>query len=393
VKLLVISHACVTSINQQFFAEVESQTGWDLILVTPSNWKTEYGKQSNSERWPEYQGELINIPVWKSGSIPLHTYQALFISLLKETQPDVIYVHHEPYAIATAQIYLANAVSSKAKIGFYSAQNIFKTYPIPFRQLEQWVLQSSQFAFPISYSVENVLKAKNCQAKCCVLPLGIDPNIYFPQTGYTQLSTQWHSGIDEVTIGFLGRIVPEKGLKTLLLALHQIKHISWKLVMAGSGSYESDMKGLAKELGLGDRVLFLGYIPHPEAPQYLSAFDILVLPSETQPNWKEQFGRVIIEAMACGTPVIGSDSGEIPYLIKATGGGLIFPEGQPSHLASCLKQLISDQNLRALLATQGQKVVLEQYTVSSIVQRFTQTIEQCISSKSSVEESIDSVTK
>lgn len=120
----------------------------------------------------------------------------------------------------------------------------------------------------------------------------------------------------------------------------------------------------------------MGYISHPEVPLYLSAFDLLVLPSETQPHWKEQFGRVIIEAIACGTPVIGSDSGEIPNLIQQTGGGLIFPEGEPEVLAQQLKQLILDRSFRLQLADLGRKNVIQNYTTASLAQRFAQVIEQ-----------------
>jgi glycosyltransferase involved in cell wall biosynthesis len=105
---------------------------------------------------------------------------------------------------------------------------------------------------------------------------------------------------------------------------------------------------------------------------------LLVLPSETRPNWKEQFGRVIIEAIACGTPVIGSDSGEIPYVLQATGGGFTFPEGQPEALAEKLQQLILNPLLRSQLVERGRAVVLQNYTNSSLAQRFAQTIEKAV---------------
>ena len=78
--------------------------------------------------------------------------------------------------------------------------------------------------------------------------------------------------------------------------------------------------------GSGERLTFLGYVPHEDVPSYLAHLDLVVLPSETQPNWKEQFGRILIEAMACGTPVLGSDLAEIPSVIRTTGGGRVFAE-------------------------------------------------------------------
>jgi glycosyltransferase involved in cell wall biosynthesis len=377
-KLLIVSHPCVTPINQQFYAEVERQTGWELTIVTPSNWKNEYGNKLSPERWSGYKGRLLSIPVWKSGNIPLHLYHSIFIPLLQDLKPDAIYVHHEPYAVATTQVYLANRLSLHRPIGFYSAQNILKSYPPPFRQTERAVFQNSQFAFPVSPSVEQVLHQKGCQANTTVLPLGIDPEVYFPRPQAQAVANDLRTTPQEILIGYLGRISEEKGLKTLLQALKQIQNLSWRLIVVGSGSYETDFDAIAQNLQLKERIKRLGYVPHVEAPLYLSAFDLLVLPSETRPNWKEQFGRVIIEAIACGTPVVGSDSGEIPYLLQSTGGGFTFPEGQPEALAEKLQQLILNPLIRLQLIERGRQVVLQNYTNSSLAQRFAQTIEDVI---------------
>jgi glycosyltransferase involved in cell wall biosynthesis len=107
------------------------------------------------------------------------------------------------------------------------------------------------------------------------------------------------------------------------------------------------------EHGLTNQVVRLGYVPHDLTPRYLGALDILVLPSETRPNWSEQFGRVLIEAMACGACVVGSNSGEIPNIIRTSGGGRIFPEANPTALARVLKDMIGDDNQRKELARAG----------------------------------------
>jgi L-malate glycosyltransferase len=154
--------------------------------------------------------------------------------------------------------------------------------------------------------------------------------------------------------------------------------MSDELVVIGSGSYEAEFDTMAENLKLGNRIKRLGFIPHTETPLYLSALDVLVLPSETRPNWKEQFGRVTIEAIACGTPVVGSDSGEIPYLIKATGGGISFAEGQPTALAEKLQQLIVDSDLRSRLARQGSEAVKKKYTNTYLAQQFISAIDRAV---------------
>lgn len=73
--LLVVSHSCATPINQQIYAELERQTGWKITLVVPEAWKDEFGNTLNKEKWPEFSGDLISIPVWNNGNIILHIYK------------------------------------------------------------------------------------------------------------------------------------------------------------------------------------------------------------------------------------------------------------------------------------------------------------------------------
>ena len=376
-KLLIINHSCVIPINQQFYAELEQQTGWELTIVTPTSWKTKYGNLSQKP-WSDYRGRLISIPIWLSGNVPLHIYRATFIRLLKEIEPDFIYAHQEPYAIQTAQIYLANSFSINKPISFFTWQNILKRYPLGFRQIEKLVYAKSTVAFTGSRSAEEVLRKKGFQGNCVIFPPGIDTDIYTSSPQAEELKDKLRTTEKEVVVGYLGRIVAEKGLKTLLHALHQVRELPWRLVMVGTGGYETEFKQIADELQLTERISYLGYVPHTEAPCYLAAFDLLVLPSETQSNWKEQFGRVIIESMSCNTPVLGSTSGEIPHLIDSTGGGLTFLEGQPQALAEKLSKLIMDRDLRSNLGQQGRQGILQSYTNSSLARSFADTIEKVV---------------
>ncbi len=375
-KLLIVNHSCTISVAQQFYAEIERQTGWEITLVVPENWQDEYGNQRKVERWKEYQGQLISLPVWKSGSIPLHVYRSLFVNFLRELNPDFIYLHQEPYALVTLQFYLANALTIRKPISFFTWQNIFKRYPIPFRQMEYWILKHTDVMFPGSYSAEAVMREKGFTGLSVLMPSGIDPTIYYPRSN--NLKSELGASEDEVLIGYVGRVVEQKGLKTLLLALNEIRGLPWRLVMIGTGEFELEFEAIAHQLNLSDRVKKLGFVPFTETPNYLSALDVLVLPSETRANWKEQFGRVIIEAMACGTSVIGSDSGEIPNLITATKGGLVFPEGNAIALSQRLRELILDPGHRAKLAETGRQSVLSHYTNALLAERFAETVKNTV---------------
>lgn len=373
-KLLIVNHSCTVSVVQQFYAEIEQQTGWELTIVMPENWKDEYGIRRKIERWKDFRGQIISIPVWKSGSIPLHSYRSIFLNLLRKLNPDFIYLHQEPYALVTLQVYLANYFTIRKPISFFTWQNILKRYPIPFRQMERWVLKHTDVMFSGSYSAEAVMREKGYTGQSVLMPSGIDPAIYYPRSN--TLKTEL--GAQDALIGYVGRIVEQKGLKTLLLALNKIRSLPWRLVLIGSGEYETEFDAIAQQLNLSDRIQKLGFVPFTETPNYLSALDVLVLPSETRSSWKEQFGRVIIEAIACGTPVIGSDSGEIPHLINATKGGLVFPEGNAIALAQKLRELILNPELRSHYATTGRQAVLSQYTNALLAQRFAETVKNTV---------------
>jgi glycosyltransferase involved in cell wall biosynthesis len=372
-NLLVVSHPCVTPVNQAFYAGVERQTGWDLTLVGPASWEGEYGTRT-LERWPAFEGDLRPIPVWFSGNVPLHVYRSWFIPLLREVAPDAIFLHHEPYAAATAQVFLANRLSVQCPIGFFTWQNIEKTYPPPFRQLERMVYRQADYAVSGSESARAVLRRKGYAGPASLIPAGINPERY-SQTEPMPDAAPLDAPEDSVLIGFVGRIVKEKGLGTFLDALAQIRPLPWHFVLIGEGDFTDVLQQRAERLGLRDRLTVLGYVDHAEIPRYLAVLDLVVLPSETQSNWKEQFGRILIESMAAGTPVLGSDSGEIPHLIERTGGGRSFDEGDPDACAAVLAELIRDERLRDRLGLQGRNAVLDHYTHETLARSFIETIE------------------
>jgi glycosyltransferase involved in cell wall biosynthesis len=377
-RLLVLSHPCVTPINQQFFAAVEQSTGWEVSIVVPAAWKNDYAAVVRPARWPGFKGKLIEIPALMSGNIPLHFYRSTFVSLLESAAPDVIYAHHEPYAAATIQLYMANRLTRRCPIGFYSAQNIRKRYPLPFHLGEQFVFEQSAFAFPVSRSVEDVLRAKGYRSAAKVLPLGIDPEVYRPHPDASSLAAELRGPGEDLLIGYLGRLAEEKGLRTLLHALTELRSTPWRLVVVGSGDYETAFIETARHLGLDSRIRLVGFVPHTEAPRYLSAFDLLVLPSESRPNWKEQFGRVVVEALACGTPVVGSDSGEIPFVIEATGGGRVFREGDPFELARALLELARNPEERRRMIAAGQSYVARHLVNGEIALQFVETVSRSL---------------
>jgi glycosyltransferase involved in cell wall biosynthesis len=386
-RLLVVSHPCATPINQQIYAEIEHQTDWQVTLVVPECWKDEFGNRLLAQRWESFRGTFCSVPVVPSGNIILHAYKLNWSRFLKSNRFDLIYVSNEPYAAATAQVAWANRHGIRAPFGFYSAQNIPKKYPPPFSWTERMVYRQSAFAFPITSAVAEVLKTKGFRGSASICPLPLDPALYRPRNLEERPAALESCSPGETIIGYVGRIVEEKGLATLARALGLLRDLPWKLLVIGTGPFETQFQSELQKAGINDRAITPGYVPHNVTPEYLAAMDILVLPSETQKNWKEQFGRVLLEALACGAAIIGSDSGEIPNLIRQSGGGLIFPERDADALAAALRRFIVDPQLRHSSAEIGRRWVLDNVSLQAVAKKMTATLREAVEARSNQPES------
>ncbi|MEZ4580844.1 MAG: glycosyltransferase [Caldilineaceae bacterium] len=191
----------------------------------------------------------------------------------------------------------------------------------------------------------------------------------FPNSGWTRRSSGLSPHRDEArpfTVGYAGGLLPEKGVDLLLRACARLTG-DWRLRLAGEGSAQTQLVTLARDLGITGRVTFAGRIGSGAMPAFYHDLDVFVLPSRTTPSWKEQFGRVLIEAMACGVPVVGSASGEIPHVIG--DAGLLFPEEDVAALHAHLATLAASPDARGILAEQGRARVLAHFTMAEIARR------------------------
>lgn len=140
-----------------------------------------------------------------------------------------------------------------------------------------------------------------------------------------------------------------------------------KFLIIGDGPYKEEAQRLAKKLELEHAVMFLPAVDFRRIVEYYNAMDVMIIPSRTTSEWKEQFGRTIIEAMSCGVPVIGSNSGAIPEVIGEAG--LIFKEGDVEDLASKIVKIIEEGHLREELIARGLQRVREKYTTTIIAEK------------------------
>jgi glycosyltransferase involved in cell wall biosynthesis len=149
--------------------------------------------------------------------------------------------------------------------------------------------------------------------------------------------------------------------------------------MVGNGPLRQTLETESVHLGIAHQIRWVPAIDQSKIPDYLNAMDVLVLPSLTTVQWKEQFGRVLIEAQACEVPVIGSDSGAIPEVVGKAG--MIYPEGNIEALISLFSKLEKSKALRIKLGKQGRKRVLKLYTNQIIADRIYDIYKKTLSKK------------
>jgi glycosyltransferase involved in cell wall biosynthesis len=347
----MISKALVVATYRSKLVEL-SRLGAEMTAVVPPSWKEE-GQAIALEPADGHQPfSLVKTPVAWNGHFHVHYYPALD-RIVRQYEPDIVHVDEEPYNLATYLAY-GSARRSGASRLFFTWQNINRQYPLPFRRIERWVYARSDYALAGNQEARQVLRDKGYEGPAKVIPqFGVDIHRFTPTEHPDR----------PFTVGFLNRLVAEKGIGDLMEAFKRLE-IPARLVIAGEGPMAEYVELATADLKKDGRVERYPRVPSAQMPLLLSRLDVVVLPSRSTARWREQYGRILVEAMACGVPVVGSSSGEIPNVIGKAG--IVFPEGDSKKLAEALTSLAEDRELRRKLAVAGRERAIEHFSQESI---------------------------
>jgi glycosyltransferase involved in cell wall biosynthesis len=359
IKVLLISHTCQSATEGQPKAELLGRIpGVALRVLVPDRWR-HYGHWRGPARPAaasyEYTVGRVGMPWVGPAQFYLHWYPGL-ASLMRDFRPNVIDLWEEPWGLVSAHAcWLRNCILPGAKIVSETEQNIDKRLPPPFEWFRSYTLKRADYAVGRSAEAVGVLRAHGFHRPAEVVPNGVDAELFRPMDRESCRRALSASGF---VVGYVGRLVEEKGLADLVDALPLCPG-SVNLLFVGSGPMQRALEEQAGRIGVADRVRFLPACPLSELPQVMNSLDLLALPSRTTARWKEQFGRVIIEAHACGVPAIGSDSGAIPSVIGAAG--LVFRERNPQDLARAIGELLDDPRRARQMGAIGRVQVESRY--------------------------------
>jgi glycosyltransferase involved in cell wall biosynthesis len=371
-RLLLIHPWAGSPSRQELYIELQERTGWDLRIVTAKRWRDDYARMVVATRAPRLEGELVALPVGLSGNIPLHFFKSRLRHYIREFAPDCVYIYHEPYAVVTWQVLQAAKAVTSAPVGVRSSQNVSKRYPLPFRWMERSVYRRSDFAVVVTDNVAAVMRGKGYAKPIHVVPMPVDVALFVPGDPPTESA--------QLRIGYVGRLVPEKGVDTALKALAALAPGSATLTVVGDGPQGGELRQLADDLGVGRSVTWRGSLDRGATAAAYQDIDVVVVASRATPSWQEQFGRVVIEAAAAGVAAIVTRSGELPYLVASLGAGWTVEEDDSVGMAEILTGCCDDRAALRQAGATARREVVAKYADEVIVGQLVAAFEAAVKS-------------
>ena len=371
-RLLTVGHSYVVALNRRLPHEIARVAGgrWEVTAVAPRFVRSELRDIVLEMRTDELC-QLEPVDMYATKHVHVMAFDFRLREILRRGW-DMVHIFQDPYIFAGWQP--AYWTPKPVPVVFFANQNITKRYPPPFSWMERYCVNRCAGWIGCGETVIEALTRKGYGEKPHrLIGYGVDVETFRPDKERRERTRQQLGWDDSVpVISFLGRLTSEKGIDLLTSVLGQLR-LPWRALFIGSGPMQKNLEEWGKKFP--GRVRIVG-VTHDEVPAYLNAADILCAPSQTMANWREQFGRMIIEGFASGLAVVGSDSGEIPHVI-GDAGIVVGERDQPSWVRT-LERLIDNKSLRAELSERGRIRAEEQFAWPVIARRHLEFFERLI---------------
>jgi len=365
IDILVVSHACLTSINRAPYRLLAAM-GWNIEIVTADEIASRDITRRADPATPD-DPPMHFLPL-RGNNMRLWSFVGLR-DVLTRRQPRIVMLDYDP----GTRIALETGWFTRGKgtrIACLSYDNILRSVFGELRRspaaaaraggtrvLSALARLAVDHVFVLSNDSADVMERMGFRGRVSRIPLGFDPALFRPDPA-ARTRVRSALGLHELTFAYFGRLIPEKGAHLLLEALHRLRNRPWQLLMDRFSDYRHpytrELTALIERLELKDRVVTFD-APHDEIGDYMNAADVVVMPSQSTERWKEQYGRVAAESMACGRLVVVSDSGALPELIG--NAGIVIPERELNNLdrrlASILDEPATIDNYAALASNRA----------------------------------------
>ena len=352
-RVLILSHMYLQPAHRGKLRALAAR-GLEVTVGIPQRWHEPWFGKPIDVAW-ERQGSLEVFPL-PARRVDKYSSRALK-ALLRDRRPDLLQIEEEPSTPAARQAFKA-ARSLGIPVVLLTHQNV---EPAPdegwwtgwkkhrmLRRLTGLVAASDLAGTLVRNYAPN-------------LPIAV-----IPQLGALAPHEPQHIPHEGLAIGFIGRLVPQKGLDNLLQALALHRAAKWRLTVVGDGPERERLEHLATVLRLAARVRWTGGLPAEQIASLWPDLDVLVQPSRASREWRETNGQVLMEAMANEVAVLGTDSGVIPELIGEAG--IVVPDGDLQGLLHAIDRL-GDSASRRTLAQAARARALRLYSDDAIAER------------------------
>lgn len=366
-RITVVSHALVQESARARWTRFSERHAADVSVLVPAVWKSGWFGEERVWKPEPVRGDVFRvIPIPTTDLVRWGRYA--FRSpdaCLRELNPDLIYVIQDESTVVLQQMLLYRRLwAPRAKVVFFSWSNILVRRPT-WRSKLAWnhVRFAADAAIAGNSDVRSVLSEAGFSKPIHVqTEIGVDLEEFHPDPSIRD-QMRAKLGVKGFVIGYSGRLIRNKGVLDLVDAVSALPG-EWTLVLIGEGELREEIEQVARQNGWHHRLRITGFLDLKDVPDCYRALDCLVLPSRTALNFKEQFGLVLAQAMACAVPVIGSDSGGIPETIG--GAGLTFPEGDVEALRASIASIMNNQHLARTLAEKGYDRALAKFSAVAL---------------------------
>jgi glycosyltransferase involved in cell wall biosynthesis len=355
-RVLVISSTYIDPANRGKLRALAAR-GLDVTVGVPQRWEEAGLGRTLEVGWERQSGvEVFPIPVSGAGSPERLRYAGRALgALLQDKRPDLVQVEEEPGTRAALQVVrAARGLTIPAVI--FTRQNVAPA-------------DGLVAAWRRSHTLRRLRGAIAGSTAAAGLVRDVVPNLpvaVVPQLGVPVPPVAAHAHHEGVAIGYVGRLVPEKGVDTLLEALAQIRGERWHLSVVGDGPDRERLERLASNLRLAARVRWTGALTSNGLEQLWQDLDVLVVPSKSYGTWAEAAVHRLAVAMAHEVAVIGTDGGVTPEIIGEAG--VIVPPGDASALAAALRRLAAPA-VRAPLARAARARAMRLFSEDAVAER------------------------
>lgn len=349
--ILAIHPSCVVATNRGILRELMKR-GLSVELVVPGNAE---GLASNAILEPEIAGDpAIHIlqPKFSIQPSRRRTFSGLR-KLIALKRPRYVWIEDEPASLLAwqlgglKQLYGFDLISFSVEnmdLSFGEALRTSQTKRYIRNELLALATRMSRLVadkvLVCSRDGERLMQERGFRDAVLRTPIGYNPEIFRVDDALREKVRQT-LGLNQFTIAYFGRVVPEKGVEDLIRALGALKDFQWQLLLDRFSSYQSPFATVLEqaidEIGIRDRVVFFD-AKHHEMPGFMNAADLVVAPSRNTPHFKEQYGRVVPEALACGCEVIVTRAGTLPELVG--GEGYIVEAGDLDNLSKTIRERV-----------------------------------------------------